>query len=561
LSLSLSLSLWLLLVLLVSLLLQSLRTYFYPSNTGNWTNMLSTFFLTFILQLCRHVGHTLASAVCPTPDAAAATDALPQDRSHPPLHLPTLQYLVTNLLPYCLEGLYSKNPFMTQYCSACIKNLVAVQPAVCGPIVMPFLLAALDPAAVSNAHQAPVAMQTLSSCFRPLMYPQPVILPYLPDILRLTLPGIEPSDVSKTSITLHLYSTILAWLPTTMGRVEASGTSSGSGCLGAEGGGTLPSYLDVIQQAQGQGQGQAEKAAISHGQIAPTTPVSPAALEAHLQALSDYIASDWTSALLGRFFAVLEAQEQLVEGAKPSPLAGAIGQCSTYLFQAMCDLPGLPAEHPLQRKQRAVRLQAQTQVRRYFASTTPLNGVKGCAKLLEAMVTADTSILPDVVAELLDAGGAAAASAGTGEVAVAAAADKLLSSYSADKVAFKLRLAGGACRAGTGAAISPSLAQLLHPILTSPLFCHHEEKVVRVATGKLLKDVLKGLTSIYPTNLVPVYPANASRIVGFPNIGCVDNVRTLFFFFLYKCDLASSLFFLSFFLRAIPSILSVSSTP
>ncbi len=466
---------------------QSLRTYFYPSNTGHWTHLQANFFLTYVLQLCRHVGHSLASTVTSSTPVVL--------RYLPALHLPTLQYLVTNLLPFALEGLYSKHPHLSQYSSACIKNLVAVYPSVCGPIVLPFLLAALDPSAVSQAHQAPIAMQTISGCFRGLMYPQPVLLPYLPDILRLSLPGIEPSDVMKTSITLNLYCTILAWVPTTLRDVTSKED-------------VLPSYLEVLQASN----------TYCVGAIPSAPAVSVDTLNAQMSVLSEYMSTEWCNALISRLFAVLEAQEVVVEGAKPSPLDGAVGQVASYLFQALRPLPGLSENDPAQQKQSALRLSVQTQVRKFFNTTTLLNGVKGSTKLVEAMVTSDPSILHSVLTDLLVTNTSSTTSTTTTDIVTS-----LLHAYSADKVAFKLRLAGGACRAATSAYITPVI-DLLQPILTSALFYNHDEKIVRTATNKLLKDVLKGSSSLYPTALEPVYQSNAEKVVGYPQTHSGENV-------------------------------------
>lgn len=165
-------------------------------------------------------------------------------------------------------------------------------------------------------------------------------------------------------------------------------------------------------------------------------------------------------------------------------------------------------------------------MRKFFNTTTPLNGVKGSAKLLEAMVTSDPSILQSVLLDLLVApvsGTNGSASGGvSGDIAGA-----LLGAYSADKVAFKLRLAGGACRAATSAYITPVIP-LLTPLLTSAAFFNHEEKIVRTATNKLLKDVLKGSTSVYPTQLEPVYASNADKVVGYPQTNSATNVSALF---------------------------------
>lgn len=101
---------------------------------------------------------------------------------------------------------------MTSLCISSLKNLTAIEPAL-GDLVVPFFLQALDPEAVTRSHQAPVAMYSLNMCFRSLMFPDLVMLPYLPQILKLCLPGVDPNDVNKTVQTLTLYSTILGWVP------------------------------------------------------------------------------------------------------------------------------------------------------------------------------------------------------------------------------------------------------------------------------------------------------------------------------------------------------------
>ena len=78
---------------------------------------------------------------------------------------------------------------------------------------MPFLLDALDPSAVNQTHQAPVALHAISAVFKPLLYPSPTILQYLPQVLTLALPGIDTCDSMKTIVTLKLFSTLLGWIP------------------------------------------------------------------------------------------------------------------------------------------------------------------------------------------------------------------------------------------------------------------------------------------------------------------------------------------------------------
>lgn len=107
--------------------------------------------------------------------------------------------------------------------------------------------------------------------------------------------------------------------------------------------------------------------------------------------------------------------------------------------------------------------------------------------------------------------------------------------YSAEKVAFRLRLAGGALRCGTSTHIVSCLPSLLLPIVTSSVYFNHEEKSVRTAVGKLLKDLLKGATSIYPVALQPNYAyqyhhhaTGSSRrtVLCAPNMDSESNVRS-----------------------------------
>ena len=72
---------------------------------------------------------------------------------------------------------------------------------------------------------APVAMGTLTAVFKTLMYPKPILLKYLPELLRLSLPGLDASDVAKTTVTLQLYSTVLTWLPV-RSSYQAAGSES-----------------------------------------------------------------------------------------------------------------------------------------------------------------------------------------------------------------------------------------------------------------------------------------------------------------------------------------------
>ena len=453
-----------------------------------------------------------------------------------------------------------------------------------------------------------MALQTLSSCFRCLMYPQPLILKFLPDVLRLSLAGIEPSDVRKTALVLHLYSTILAWLPTVCPEYcDIASTYDDDDDDDAP---TLRSYIELIEDKKGDSS-SSSKEKKNEKEMIIRVELSPSEINDQYEELSRYMCQEWCDALLKKFFALLEAQEAEVEGAAQSPLTGlclydemrcdemrsesytavgerermgliivsidhiscvlshssimslsspilgSLGQCAAYLFQSLRPLPVPPPPsvkvggdsssssrssrsndsymkgwQSKQLQQTQLRTDMQSKVIQFFRNTTPLNAAKASAKLMEAMVTSDPSILPHVLNALLtvplpSSSGSSSSSSLT-----------LVECYSAEKVAFRLRLAGGALRCGTSRQIIPCLPSLLLPIVTSSVYFNHEEKSVRTAVGKLLKDLLKGATSIYPVSLQPNYAGGGRRTsLCAPNVDSENNVRSVC---LHACLLACS---------------------
>jgi hypothetical protein len=175
-----------------------------------------------------------------------------------------------------------------------------------------------------------------------------------------------------------------------------------------------------------------------------------------------------------------------------------------------------------QLQQTQLRTGLQSKVIQFFQNTTPLNAAKASAKLMEAMVTSDPAILPHVLNALLTV-----PLPSSGSSSSSSSSPTLVDCFSAEKIAFRLRLAGGALRCGTSSQIVPCLPSLLLPIVTSSVYFNHDEKSVRTAVGKLLKDLLKGATSIYPVSLQPNYAGGGRRTaLCAPNVDSESNVRS-----------------------------------
>ena len=79
------------------LLLQSIRPFLYPSNTGTWTVQLAYFISTFVVQMTRHLGRSIADTLVGSAMDALSPVALP-------FHLATVRYLSGSLLALLVEG-------------------------------------------------------------------------------------------------------------------------------------------------------------------------------------------------------------------------------------------------------------------------------------------------------------------------------------------------------------------------------------------------------------------------------------------------------------------------
>lgn len=190
--------------------------YFNPSNLGSWTFTLGAFLHYFSYELSCRVG-IAASMESMKVSRPTLVEALCQ--VEPPLtaaHLPPQEIvaLIDALLPLCQQSLYSKNGHVGRAGEAAMLYLVQIDPVRVTPSFIDFATRALDISAVNLAHQAPAALSALTRLLQPALRSNPnILLARLPDILRLTLAGIDSNDQNKTIRTLILYRCLTSWLP------------------------------------------------------------------------------------------------------------------------------------------------------------------------------------------------------------------------------------------------------------------------------------------------------------------------------------------------------------
>jgi hypothetical protein len=444
----------------------SIRVYFHPSNTGGWSQDLGFLLGTQIGELARHVGREVAVR---HGDLSAAGVA---GMVRLPLLENTTQYLIGMFSSLLLEMLYSKNFILSHIAAHALKNLAPLCPALSSAI-LPTLIATLDPSAVSKSHMALPAMNALSITFKSFLFPQPIALEYLPTVLNLALPGLDPNDNKKTLMTLNLYCRILAWIPI------------GESFLLAEG-----KAVDLLSLA-------GCESGVASVRVSNVQGLFENAKAATLQ---------WAPAFTDKMLTLLDSTEDSNQANLDG--SGAKGR----RHRSGTSRQGQHGNHRFQNIEEAFRLffaamddavadEICSKVLDHLKASTPMHAVKEYTGLMAYMVASHSGILlRKTLSLLLD--------------------DNLRSGEcSAEKLAFRLHLAGGAVRRATcaellkeqwfgrceagGSRINESAVAFLKPFLEPAYSVRHEDIRVQEAGRKLVRDLLRGLSAVFPLEAAP----------------------------------------------------------
>jgi len=198
----------------------------FVAQVGNWTAPLG-----ILLQYtCRLLAARFGREQAPTATTYEA-----------PLPPGILARVYESLLPLVYQILYSKNAGVSRCGDLAMKALLCIAPRSALTPTMAFVEEAL--VAINQTHQAPAAIRStavmmqvsldrrsflalLSHCspspplfthvWQPFLYSPSTAAPFLsalPEILRLSLAGIDGNDDKKTVSTLRSFQQILRWLP------------------------------------------------------------------------------------------------------------------------------------------------------------------------------------------------------------------------------------------------------------------------------------------------------------------------------------------------------------
>ncbi|KAL7542119.1 hypothetical protein ACHAXR_011996 [Thalassiosira sp. AJA248-18] len=222
--------------------LSFITPYYNPSNTGSWTFPLGAFLHYLSYELCARVGVMVGLKVLQQRDDGGVSRRLMEEEPYLNcVDLPGNEIVafLDKLLPLCQQALYSKNATVSHAGETALLYLAQIDPRRVTPPLIDFSLRALDISSVNLSHQAPAALSALSRLLQPALRAEPsVVLGRLPDMLRLTLAGIDSNDQNKSLRTLIFYRNLVMWLPVG-GSIDMPTVASNNG-----NGGSLESVLD-----------------------------------------------------------------------------------------------------------------------------------------------------------------------------------------------------------------------------------------------------------------------------------------------------------------------------
>jgi hypothetical protein len=435
----------------------SLRAFVHAAGSGEYTARIAVFITVVLKTFAAYLGGAVGDLL---QDDASDAAVFPV-RQH--AALPTIRYVAGYLLTYVLDSVFVEDPRVNHAFARCIEHLVPVLPDSVH-VLCPFFLDALEPRAFQDAAHSMVALKSLGFLLRPALFPQPLILSYLPRLLRLLLQGLEASTPDRINAILYLLYQLFTWLPVSKAIVvQVPAFASYPALLEAPSSAALRALLTERRAPQ---------------------------FQVEYDALVDYVVTDWFPQLLERVFVVTDAEEASVKGAESTAITIA-GQLLSIFYQAL--------ESPDAAFVRAIA----EKIRDYALQRAPAHTDKTCGKLVEYFV----SSFPAYQSFFLDA---------------LLSSDFVAATMTSERLVFRLRLVGATFRRAAGEPLSPSAQAAFHDafVANRRRFLHHEDAKVRKMTTKVYKDVLKALTAVYPLRQGPRFASAqcAQVCLGAPNM-------------------------------------------
>ncbi|KAK7207032.1 putative proteasome activator subunit 4 [Myxozyma melibiosi] len=177
-------------------LIQSVETFFHPSNSGVWTKHLAQFVQSltdfFVLRWHREQSGELST---------------PEDRRLSP---ELKREFVLTLKDVVLMGIYAKSATAAMYCQAALQNLAVLEPDIILPVVLAQSYASLQ--GLVETHRTITSLKTLTLLSQTIIQNKP-FRTHVTALLGLALPGIDANDLTKTVQSLAFIQSVASYVP------------------------------------------------------------------------------------------------------------------------------------------------------------------------------------------------------------------------------------------------------------------------------------------------------------------------------------------------------------
>jgi len=298
--------------------LNFVKPYFNPSNTGSWTFPLGAFLHYLSYEVSHRIGIMAGLNVLKSSHPNSYEQLCNDEPYLSCIELPGHEIVafLDTLLPLCQQALYSKNGSVSHAGETALLYLAQVDPVRVAPPMIDFGLRALDISSVNLAHQAPSALSALTRLFQPALRQCPtMVLSRLPEMLRLSLAGIDSNDQNKTMRTLIFYRNLVMWLPVGGALNIASDESETKGTIQIGEG-----LMDQRSNIVGSTSYKSALASLPEGSILAQANAAMLDADVDLDTVMEeamLAMSDWSLAFLDRVYELLRAtgeQEKLGKG-------------------------------------------------------------------------------------------------------------------------------------------------------------------------------------------------------------------------------------------------------
>lgn len=175
---------------------QSIRPLFHPSNNAAVAQYIGRFVEALVDCISKQFGEAIANKLMSSNNNTTIDEATWN----------SVRYLQGLCLSICFEGMYSKNTSTPKIYMGIMNQLITLN-ADFAHVILPYIVDGLEVKQFSQPMKTFATLTSLTYFVHSTLYPKPILLGYLVDLLRLSLEqGIEASDPNKTIVTLDFYT-------------------------------------------------------------------------------------------------------------------------------------------------------------------------------------------------------------------------------------------------------------------------------------------------------------------------------------------------------------------